>query len=71
MLGGHEDGNELTTGQPHDHARLLDEKIALRSFLDDGVTRHEIEQGRLRGALFKPKGEGPSEVFVFVFFIIL
>ena len=59
VFDGHIDTGVLTTEQAHDDRKLLDEKVALRSILDDGVTRHEIEHERLRGVLFKPKGEGP------------
>lgn len=53
------DTAQLTYTQPPNNRKLLDKKIALRSFLDNGVTRHEIEHDSLRGVLFKPKGKGP------------
>ena len=27
--------------------------------MSDGVTKHEVSHGRVRGIIFKPKGKGP------------
>eukprot|EP00111_Clytia_hemisphaerica_P007080 TCONS_00020562-protein len=43
----------------HKEGKLLAEDTVLRKFCSDGIMRHEVNHGRLRGVIFKPKGPGP------------
>ena len=61
MYDGHLDADNLHEYQIVDTKPdcLLGEAIAHRDFMSKGVTKHEVNHGRVRGILFKPKGNGP------------
>ena len=67
MYNGHLSVTEIDLHEKD--RRILSEKVVLRTFRSEGVTRHEVDTARLRGVIFKPKGNGPFKGIVLMILI--